>query len=197
MIQYVICYVVALLLELLAVWWINRREAKLCLGIKKYGLILGLGNLFLLGLAWYKQSQSGIPGWWYFGLFTYLLCLTIYDLKFRELPDWWHLLLALFYAVAWALGKQPVELMDSGIMLLVYAAVFGLILLLRREMLGVGDMKLLLLCGIYAGSASVGVLIRGMIAAFFVSLVLLLLKKATTKSELPFVPFLLLGALLI
>lgn len=183
--------------ELLMIAWINRREPVLSLGLKKYGTILVIGNVILLVISRYKQEQSGIAGWWYFGLFTYLFSLTIYDLKFRELPDWWHLLLPVFYVAAWLCGKQPVDLWDSGLITLVYMVVFGVILLLRREALGLGDMKLLLLCGIYAGSVSMGILIRGMVMAFFLSVGLLLLKKVTPKSGLPFVPFLLLGALLI
>ena len=190
-------YVLATVLEIVIMMIINRRESELKMKLKLYGVCLVLGNLLLLGVALYKQVQSGIAGWWYFGLFTYLLCLTIYDLKFRELPDWWHLVLPVFYATAWLSGKQPVGLWNSGIIVLIYALVFGLIMLIRKDALGVGDMKLLLLCGVYAGSASVGIMIRGMILAFFLSIALLLFKKVTPKSGLPFVPFLLLGALLI
>ena len=190
-------YVLATVLEIVIMMIINRRESELKMKLKLYGVCLVLGNLLLLGVALYKQEQSGIAGWWYFGLFTYLLCLTIYDLKFRELPDWWHLVLPVFYATAWLSGKQPVGLWNSGIIVLIYALVFGLIMLIRKDALGVGDMKLLLLCGVYAGSASVGIMIRGMILAFFLSIALLLFKKVTPKSGLPFVPFLLLGALLI
>jgi len=190
-------YIPVTAVELLTIAFINKREPEISLKLKKYGIILAAGNLLLAGLSWYKETQSGIAAWWYFGLFTYLLCLTIYDLKFRELPDWWHLLLPLFYVAAWLCGEQPIDWLNSAVITIVYAAVFGLVVLLRRDALGIGDIKLLLLCGIYAGSASFGILIRGMILAFFFSIGLLLFKKANSKSELPFVPFLLLGALLI
>lgn len=195
--QYVILYVVAMLLELGGVWWINRREAELSLEIKKYGIILAIGNALLLALAWYKESLGGASPAWYFGLFTYLLCLTIYDLKFRELPDWWHLLLLVAFAGAWISGVQHVTFLESGLMTVILAAVLGLIFLVRKDAVGVGDMKLILVCAVYAGFSCGGILIRGMIVAFFWSLGMLLLKKATAKSELPFVPFLLIGALLI
>ena len=176
---------------------INRKEPDIRLSLKKWGTILAAGNILLAVLSWYKETQSGITACWYFGLFTYLLCLTVYDLKFRELPDWWHLILPLFYSGLWLSGRQPVDIYESVIITVVFAAVLGLIFLLRKDAIGIGDIKLLLLCSIYAGSASVGMLIRGMILAFFFSIGLLLLKKATAKSELPFVPFLLLGALLV
>lgn len=195
MIIMIVTVCLTIMAELGGIVFINRQEPTLSLRLKKYGTVLVAGNLVLAVVSQYKQEQSGIAGWWYFGLFTYLLCLTIYDLKFKELPDWWHLLLPMFYAAAWLSGKQPVGLLNSGIIVLIYALVFGLIMLIRKDALGVGDMKLLLLCGVYAGSASVGIMIRGMILAFFLSIALLLFKKVTPKSGLPFVPFLLLGAL--
>ena len=185
-----------ILAEFLTITLINRREVALGLDWKKQGIVLGVGNLFLMALSWYKQTQGGLSAWWYFGLFTYLLCLTLYDLKFRELPDWWHLFPLTFYAVGCFFGKQPVEIYESAMVTIVLAAVLGLIFLLKKDAIGLGDIKLLLVCGIYAGSACVSFLIHGMILAFFFSIGLLLLKKATAKSELPFVPFLLLGALL-
>lgn len=195
--QYVILYVAGMLLELGGVWWINWREAELSLEIKKYGIILAIGNALLLALAWYKESLGGAAVAWYFGLFTYLLCLTIYDLKFRELPDWWHLLLVVAYAGMWIGGVQHISLLESGLMTVILAAVLGLICLIRKDAIGIGDMKLILVCAVYAGFSCGGIITRGMIVAFFWSLGMLLLKKATTKSELPFVPFLLVGALLL
>ena len=147
--------------------------------------------------SWYKESQSGVMAGWYFGIFTYLFCLAIYDLKFKELPDWWHLVLIFYYAGIWLCGKHPVSIYESGFVTIVFAAVLGIIFLLKREAIGIGDMKLLLLCSAYAGSVCIGIVVRGMILAFFYSIILVLLKKVTAKSELPFVPFLFLGALFI
>lgn len=177
--------------------WINKKEPELILNIQKYGLLLTLGNALLLVISCYKEGQSGMSAYWYFGLFTYLLCMTIYDLKFKELPDLWHLLLPVFYVILWFCGKQQVSFYESGMITVVLAAVLGLVFLLKREAIGIGDIKLILLCSVYAGSDCIGLVIRGMTLAFFVSIILLLFKKATAKSELPFVPFLLLGALFV
>ncbi len=175
--------------------WINKRDIELALDWKKYGIILVIGNLILLIWCYYRESQGGAPAYWYFGIFTYLFCLTIYDLKFKELPDWWHLALLVFYIGLWIAGKQRVSLWESGVITIVLTLIFGLLFLLKKEALGIGDMKLLLVCSIYAGSLCVSLIIRGMILAFFVSIVMLLCKKATAKTELPFVPFLFLAAL--
>lgn len=195
MVYLIIMWCCVSLIELGLMYWINRREPELTLPIKKYSMILFIGNLALCFLSWYKQSIGGSFSYWYFGIFTYLFCLTIYDLKFKELPDWWHIALLVFYIGLWIAGKQRVSLWESGIITVVLTLIFGLIFLLKKEALGVGDMKLLLVCSIYAGSLCIGMMIRGMIVAFFVSIVMLLCKKATAKTELPFVPFLFLAAL--
>ncbi len=200
MMQYIICALLTIVvtaLEIFLVWKRNKKEPELMLPVKKYGWIIGIGNLILILYGCLLQSISGIWAGWYFGLWTYLLCLTIYDLKFRELPDIWHLFPAVFYVVAWVFGYQPVDYMESILMTVVLGAVLGLIILLKRDAIGLGDVKLLLLCSIYLGSLCMGMMVKAMFVGFFLSIILLIFKKVTTKSGLPFVPFLFLGALLI
>lgn len=184
-------------LEIFLVWKRNKKEPELALSTKRYGIIIGVGNIALMAYAVWLESHSGVCAVWYFGLWTYLFCLTIYDLKFRELPDIWHLFPAVFYAAAWIFGYQPVELMESLLFTVVLGAVLGLIVLLKRDAIGLGDVKLLILCSMYLGSLCMGMLVKAMFLGFFLSIILLIFKKVTTKSGLPFVPFLLLGALLI
>ena len=124
-----------------------------------------------------------------------LFVLSIYDLKFKELPDCWHIVLLLFYAIAWLGGWQPILLKESLITAFVVGSLSALVFLIRRDAIGLGDIKLLLVCSLYMGTFVGGMVIRGMFAAFVCSLVLLLFKKVTPKSGLPFVPFLLFGAL--
>lgn len=182
--------------EIGLMYWINKKESELIVSIKKYGSVLLIGNGILCIFSCYKESINGFSAYWYFGIFSYLLCLTIYDLKFKELPDWLHIEVLLFYIGLWIAGKQEIRIQESGVVTIILAVVFGVLFLLKKEALGIGDMKLLLICSMYVGSFCFGILFRGMIVAFFVSLLLLLSKKATAKTELPFVPFLLLGALM-
>lgn len=184
------------LLESGMVFLINQKDDQLKLDLRKCSLLLLGGNILLMLAAQWKEVVGGRLLLWYFGLFTYLFCLTIYDLKYKELPDWWHLLPVLCYAGFWIAGVQPVPLIESGVMLLVFMAVLGIIFLLRKDAIGIGDIKLLILCAGYAGFATGGMVIRALMLACVYSIVMLVLKKATTKSELPFVPFLLAGALL-
>jgi len=184
------------LLESGVVFLINKRDSQLKLNLKKsITLILG-GNALLMLAAQWKEISRGGTMLWYFCLFTYLFCLTIYDLKYKELPDWWHILPVLCYVGFWIAGAQTVPLAESGVMLLVFIAILGIIFLLRRDAIGIGDIKVLILCAGYAGFSSGGMVIRGLMLACVYSIVMLVLKKATTKSELPFVPFFLAGALL-
>lgn len=183
-------------LESGGIFLINKKDSQLKLKLKKYSLILLGGNILMMLVSQWKAISYENPVLWYFCLFTYLFCLTIYDLKYKELPDCWHILPMLCYAGFWIIGIQPVPIVESGIMLLVFVAILGIIFLLRREAIGVGDIKLLILCAGYAGFSGIGIVVRGLMLAFVYSLIMLLLKKATAKSELPFVPFLLAGALL-
>lgn len=200
MIQYIIYFLVMLVvvaLELFLVWKRNSKEPDLALALNRYGWIIGVGNVALIAFATFLESLSGICAIWYFGLWTYLFCLTIYDLKFRELPDIWHLFPIVFYGIAWLFKYQPVDFLESIFMMVVLGAVLGLIVLLKRDAIGLGDVKLLVLCSLYLGSNCIGMMVKAMFLGFFLSIILLLCKKVTTKSGLPFVPFLLLGALLI
>lgn len=194
---YAVIYLFVTAVELYLLHHRNKKEPELFLSIKLYGSILAGGNLMFMVYACYMQTVSEIPAAWYFGIWTYLLGLTIYDLKYRELPDVWHIIPIVFYAASWIIGYQPIYWLESALVAVILCAIFGLTVLLKKDAIGLGDVKLLLVCSIYLGAHCIGMLMRGVFVAFFLSIILLIFKKVTTKSGLPFVPFLLLGALLI
>ena len=142
----IVCFIT--MAEIFTIAYINRKEPAIAINLEKYGTMLIIGNILLLALSGYKQMQGGFAAWWYFVLFAYLLCLTLYDLKFRELPDWWHLFPLVFYAGGWVLGKHPVSLYESILVTIVFAVILGLIFLLKKDAIGLGDIKLLLVCSI-------------------------------------------------
>ena len=72
MFSLLIIFFLATAVELLNIAFINKREPEISLNLKKYGIILIAGNFLLVGLSWYKETQTGIVAWWFFGLFTYL-----------------------------------------------------------------------------------------------------------------------------
>ena len=65
---------------------------------------------------------------------------------------------------------------------------------LTREQIGYGDGWVLLIVGSMVGGESIWhIWMAGLLASFAVSAVLLILRKASGKKRLPFVPFLLFG----
>lgn len=77
------------------------------------------------------------------------------------------------------------------------ALILGLPYLLRPAAIGRGDVLLLAVCGLGTGFPGIiYVLTRGLVAMAVVSVVQLLRKKVTIRSELPLAPFLLFGALI-
>ena len=80
------------------------------------------------------------------------------------------------------------------------AALFVLSLLCRflsRGAVGLGDVKLLTVMGLFLGFPRIwNCLLISMLCSFFFSLFLLITKRATGKSEIPFAPVLLIGTIL-
>lgn len=193
--EYVMICVITILAELGLVLFFNKREPEFQLDYRKYGVILLVGNIVLMVLAVFLQEKQWHPAIWYFGICSYLLCMCIYDMKFKELPDWFHLILVLFYGYLWITKQLPYSVVSGLLTALVVGLIFVVVYLIRKDAIGPGDIKVIVLCAQYAGMMITGIVIRAMVVAFFCSVVLLLLKKVNTKSGLPFVPFLFLGAL--
>ena len=68
--------------------------------------------------------------------------------------------------------------------------------LLSPASVGAGDIKLLVIMGLYLGADKIGaVIMPGLLVLFFFAIFMLLVKKADRKKELPFAPFMLIGLL--
>ena len=195
MIEYIIVCLLSVLAEVGLIFWFNKREPEYSLDIKRYGIVIAVADIAIMVLAVLLYSESVFPVVWYFGICSYLMCLCIYDFKYKELPDWFHLVPLLIYLYLFIQKDLPYSIISGLITAFIVGMVLIVIFLIRKDAIGLGDIKVIVICSQYAGLAVVGVLIRGMIFAFLCSLVLLLFKKVNTKSGLPFVPFLLLGAL--
>lgn len=141
------------------------------------------------------MNESYLLVFWYVLCLGILLVLAVYDVKYRLLPDRLILLLAAA-ALLWHFSSYaPIPLLDGLLGAAVLALLSGVVWLVNKDAIGLGDIKLLAALGFYAGlHVAVYIVVRGVFAAFFAAVVLLLLKKAGRKSELPFVPFLFLGA---
>ncbi len=149
-----------------------------------------------------------------------LIALFVYDLRWGYLPDIWTLggaALTLVMAILAAILQQPLTWqplasLDSPTHLLTYsptlvsglsAALFFLIIvwgsekILHKPGMGLGDVKLALLMGLFLGYPAIIVAIYlAFILGAVLSLLLLAAKQKTFGQTIPFGPFLVVGTLL-
>ncbi|MCC3277179.1 MULTISPECIES: prepilin peptidase [unclassified Arthrobacter] len=158
-------------------------------------------------LADYWTAPGGMHAGWLLGLalawFTVLAVrLSAADIRTRRLPD---ALVLPSYPVAGALlAAAALAVGESGRIagMLLGAAGLGagffVLRLLNPSGLGLGDVKLAGLLGLYLGFLGPGHVLAGTMAAFVFGgiwgLGLILSRRGTASSTLPFGPFMLLGA---
>lgn len=88
-------------------------------------------------------------------------------------------------------------LISAAMGMLMSALVFGLCYLLSRGGMGAGDVKLMIVLGLYVGgSVIMQIMILSVIASAIYSIVNLIRKKTSLKAEIPFAPFVLIGTIL-
>jgi leader peptidase (prepilin peptidase)/N-methyltransferase len=131
--------------------------------------------------------------------------LTVIDLQHHKLPN--RVLGpaigtgAGLLAVAALAQRDSADVLRAGLGAAVLFAVFLVLALLSPRSLGMGDVKLAALLGLYLGWLGWGAVFLGTAAAFVVqaavALVLLAARKVTLRGELPFGPAMLVGAALV
>lgn len=155
--------------------------------------------------------------WWSLGGCTVsdmtfeLLFVMLAAMTFFCMTDYWErivpnrillLLLCLFIII---LGLQGIRNMDvllralpSIILGLIFCAIsFGLGYLLSRGSMGAGDVKLVLVMGLYlTGEYVVGAILYGCIVSALYSIIQLARKNLSRKDQIPFVPFLYIGVII-
>lgn len=152
-----------------------------------------------LGIALYA--------WWLFGLgrdyvsflllADYLLAITPGDVREKTISNRVTVLFAGVFAVWQLLPMDIYTLLDATAGFVCGLILMGLPYLVRRDSVGTGDIGVVAVCGISLGAVGViTFLLRAFVAITAVSIVRLLARKATLKTELPFAPFLLIAALI-
>lgn len=164
-------------------------------------LALGTGALFGL-TAWRFGPTWDLPA--FLALAGAAVLLTVIDLRHRLLPN--RALVPAFVAGAIlltgaaALTGEWSALLRAGAAALVLFGVFLVLALISPRSLGMGDVKLAGLLGLYLGWLGWAAVIVGAAAGFVVqallALVLLAGRRIGLRSELPFGPAMLLGAAL-
>lgn len=120
------------------------------------------------------------------------LSAAFFDIKFKALPRWF-LVVAFIGSFCMYLWKRPVTLWEIA-----GAVAVGIVLLfisfVTKGALGAGDGLFLMIAGILLGGTRImEILGLGIFLSGFVSCVLLIFKKVSRKTALPFIPFLLLS----
>lgn len=128
---------------------------------------------------------------------SYLSSVTVNDVKRREIPDLTTIVFSLlFIAVIWWFDG-PSGLLAGAIGAAVPAVLLLVAMLIKKNSVGLGDIKMVAACGLICGFPGVFfVVFRAALAILVYSLIMLIFKKLKLKSELPFAPFLLFGALI-
>jgi leader peptidase (prepilin peptidase)/N-methyltransferase len=145
---------------------------------------------------------SGLTLVAYLYLAAVSVALSFIDIEHHRLPDKIVLpsyaVSALLLSGASILTGDYAALLRGAIGLAAMAAGYFLLAILWRGGMGFGDVKLAGVLGLYLGFAGWGPLAVGSLAAFFLGgafgLVLILMRKSTRKSGIPFGPWMLLGA---
>ncbi|MDP2910421.1 MAG: prepilin peptidase [bacterium] len=134
----------------------------------------------------------------------FLIIIFVYDLKHYIIPDkviYPAILLTLGFRICDFIGNWELGIGNLGAISNYFGAALGgamfflmIVLISRGKWMGVGDIKLAFLIGLLLGwpNTLLALFLAFLIGAI-IGLGLIILKKKTIKSELPFGPFLILG----
>lgn len=129
-----------------------------------------------------------------------LAAVTVTDIKKQIIPNKIILagiVLRICYAVAEfiTLGSVYFEILKGDLFSLALVAVLFLIgVLIIKNGIGMGDIKLMLVMGIFQGiTGFISSLFCSLLVSFFVAIAMLIMKKKTRKDSIPFAPSVLVG----
>jgi prepilin signal peptidase PulO-like enzyme (type II secretory pathway) len=161
------------------------------------------GILFVLAIPIYG-GRTSIDLIFYWVLTCFLIIIFVYDLKHYLIPD-----KIIYPAIAIAFLNQiltsniqhltltsNIEHLTSNLMLGILPSLFflAIILISHETWMGFGDFKLSILMGLILGWPKILVaLFFAFLSGAIVGLILILLKRKTMKSQIPFAPFLVSG----
>ena len=150
------------------------RDAEFLLLILKYLSMIAL----CVPIAWIDFDEKRIPN-------ELVLCGLIVQIVF--------FVVSLFKGLDYLLG----DLKSAGLGLLLVIVFCGLGLIIIRNGIGMGDVKLLLVLALMGGLDTIlSVLFFTMVAAFFMGLYELVIKKKGKTATIPFAPAILFGVII-
>lgn len=127
--------------------------------------------------------------------FSFLIGIFFYDLMYKEIPDRLSLpAIAIAIAGRLMLGITPLTILIGGVAIFLFFAIQ--FFLSRGNWVGGGDLRLGALIGVLLGwQLGLLALVIAYLLGAIVSLILLIRKKVTRKSAIPFGPFLVTGTI--
>jgi prepilin signal peptidase PulO-like enzyme (type II secretory pathway) len=179
----------------------------------QYPLVELAAGIIFAAVAWVFLGKGSLTNWleviFYLGFFSALLVIFVFDWKHLEIPMpvlWLALAwtLVFYLALDWINFLPGGDIFSSRIFsgnlagLLAFGFFFTLALGSREKWMGMGDAYLALLVGLGLGLERIlPALILAFLLGSLVGIILIIAKKKTLKSQIPFGPFLASGALII
>lgn len=164
-----------------------------------------IGNYFFLSY----DSASWLLTAYYLVIFSLLIVIFIYDLKYMEIPMlvlWMGVVVTVVYFLAadWQSFRLATSILDlktmSGVMggLVAFMFFFGLAAYSKETWMGYGDAYIGMLAGFIVGWPNIiWTLVLSFAVGAIISIGLIIARKKTMKSQVPFAPFLVLSVFLI
>lgn len=182
-------------------WLILKGKTKCC--YKKlplsYPIVeLVMGFLFLIYFLKFNIFEENI-WFWILGLIiiVFLVFSAVFDLKYMILPDFSTIILIICSLVLLVGTRNGACLLNIMAALIASGFLLILNLITKGNGMGMGDVKLALFMGLFLGCTKtvIAFYVAFIVGAIF-GLILMFLKKATKKSQVPFGPFIILGILM-
>ena len=125
---------------------------------------------------------------------------AIWDLRKKSVPKGYLLIwgfVTFGYLIASSVREMSVEIWINAVWGLIPGLVCLFLAYVSREQIGFGDGWIIMLLGIILGLKTVlAVLFMALSVLTMIAIALLILKKVTRKTTLPFIPFLFIGFIL-
>lgn len=162
--------------------------------LKNKFLYIGIVGIFFIMLILYSSFKIDINIMKLLDFVITMVIISLLDLKYKIVPNEVLVCLLVSQLIMSGLTLQFGDTIINVTIGLLLLGVISLISFILKGKIGMGDAKLLAVMVLVAGVQFVlKATFFGLFFAFFVSIILLLIKKVNVKTELPFVPFITIG----
>lgn len=142
----------------------------------------------------YHYSQNNYQIIKFCLFFVILMICSIKDIKEKEIPNKVIITGILLGLAVCTISFDTEILLDSVITCVITGFILYLVSMATKGGLGMGDMKLMAVCGLFLGfSQTTSVLLISLLLTGVIGIGYILLKKASLKSTIPFAPFITAG----